>query len=85
MTGGSSSPRRLCEKPDNWTEIVNESLPIATLRLVALGSPRQMPFGDPDWIRFVEQQQKAMPAEEDTVPIVDLALGATGVAGDTQP
>ena len=45
-------------KPDSWTDIVNETLPLATYESVRTAAQRQVPFGDPDWIRFVEQQKK---------------------------
>jgi putative transposase len=45
-------------KPDNWTEVVNESLPITTCDSLRTAVRRQVPFGDPDWIRFVEEQKK---------------------------
>jgi hypothetical protein len=53
---------------DNWKEIVNESLPIAVYDSLRMAARRQIPFGNPEWIRLVERQQKGMPAEEDTVP-----------------
>ncbi len=47
-------------RPDGWTDIVNDKLPIATYDSLRTAAQRQMPFGDPDWIRFVEQQKKGL-------------------------
>jgi putative transposase len=58
----------LAREVDNWKEIVNESLPIAVYDSLRMAARRQIPFGNPEWIRLVERQQKGMPAEEDTVP-----------------
>ena len=45
-------------KPTDWTGIVNERLPLATYDSVRTAAQRQIPFGDPNWIRFVDQQKK---------------------------
>ena len=50
-------------KPDQWVDIVNEGLPIATYDSLRMAAQRQVPFGDPNWIRFVEQQKKGFPSE----------------------
>jgi putative transposase len=47
-------------RPDNWIDIVNEKLPIATYDSLRTAAQRQIPFGDPDWIRFVERQKKGI-------------------------
>jgi putative transposase len=48
-------------KPTAWTSIVNERLPLETYESVRAAAQRQIPFGDPDWIRFVNEakNQKA--------------------------
>ena len=45
-------------KPDNWTDIVNEKLPTAAYDSLRTAARRQVPFGEPDWIRFVEELKK---------------------------
>jgi len=50
-------------KPDRWVDIVNEGLPIATYDSLRMAAQRQIPFGDPNWIRFVDQQKKGFPSE----------------------
>jgi len=47
-------------RPDSWTDIVNDKLPLATYDALRTAAQRQVPFGDPDWIRFVEQQKKGL-------------------------
>jgi len=44
-------------------DIVNEGLPIATYDSLRMAAQRQIPFGDPNWIRFVDQQKKGFPSE----------------------
>jgi len=51
----SPSPVR---KPDNWIDIVNENLPIDACDSLRTATRRQVPFGDPEWIRFIEEQRK---------------------------
>jgi putative transposase len=50
-------------KPDNWSDVVNQSLPIATYASLRAAAQRQVPFGHPDWIRFVEEQKKKVSPE----------------------
>ena len=52
-------------RPDHWTDIVNERLPIATYDSLRTAAQRQIPFGDPDWIRFVDQKKKGFSTEAD--------------------
>ena len=51
----TSSPVR---RPDSWTNIVNEKLPLDTYDSLRTAAQRQIPFGDPEWIRFVDQKKK---------------------------
>jgi putative transposase len=50
-------------RPDSWTDIVNEKLPIVAYDSLRTAAQRQIPFGDPDWIRFVEQQKKGISSQ----------------------
>jgi hypothetical protein len=52
-------------RPDSWTDIVNEKLPTPAYDALRTAAQRQIPFGDPDWIRFVKQQKKGLPSQED--------------------
>ena len=56
-------------KPDNWPDVVNGKLPVAAYDSLRTAARRQVPFGDPDWIRFVEEQKRhvhsAPPVTED--------------------
>jgi putative transposase len=52
-------------RPDSWTDIVNEKLPMAAYDSLRTAAQRQIPFGDPDWIRFVEQQKKRLRSQPD--------------------
>jgi putative transposase len=52
-------------RPDSWTDIVNEKLPMAAYDSLRTAAQRQIPFGDPDWIRFVEQQKKRLHSQPD--------------------
>jgi putative transposase len=52
-------------KPTNWTDVVNENLPVATYDSLRTAAQRQIPFGDPDWIRFVEQKKKGFAGARD--------------------
>ncbi|HET7221404.1 MAG TPA: transposase [Vicinamibacterales bacterium] len=45
-------------KPSNWVDIVNERLPMPTYDALRSAAQRQVPFGDPEWIRFLEQRNK---------------------------
>jgi len=45
-------------KPDNWVDIVNQKLPLSTYESLRTAAQRQVPFGDPEWIRFLEQTKK---------------------------
>ena len=46
------------QKPDNWTEVVNEALAVATYDSLRTAARRQVPYGDPSWIRLVEEQKR---------------------------
>ncbi len=52
-------------RPDSWTDIVNEKLPTPAYDALRTAAQRQIPFGDPDWIRFVEQQKKGLLSQAD--------------------
>jgi putative transposase len=58
----SPSPIR---RPDNWTDIVNQKIPIVHYDAVRAAAQRQVPFGDPDWIRFVDHKRQG-PSSETT-------------------
>jgi len=45
-------------KPEDWLEIVNEKLPLPAYDALRTAAQRQVPFGDPEWIRFLEQKKK---------------------------
>jgi putative transposase len=72
-------------KPINWVDVVNENLPVATYDSVRTAAQRQIPFGDPDWIRFVEQKKKGFPGVGDASADRALAVmqppASTGVDG----
>jgi len=53
-------------RPDNWIDIVNEKLAIATCDSLRTAAQRQIPFGDPEWIRFVEQQKKGTSSQPES-------------------
>lgn len=55
-------------KPDNWTEIVNANLSAATYETVRAAAQRQIPFGDSEWIRFVEAKKKELSGGPDSTP-----------------
>jgi putative transposase len=61
-------------RPDAWTDIVNDKLPLATYDALRTAAQRQVPFGDPDWIRFVEQQKKVLSAPSELVGEQRVAL-----------
>ena len=46
------------QKPDNWTEVVNGNLPLATYDALRTAARRQVPFGDPSWVRLIEEQKR---------------------------
>jgi putative transposase len=54
-------------RPDNWVDVVNEKLPIPAYNSLRTAAQRQIPFGDPDWIRFVEQQKKGVSSQPEPV------------------
>ena len=41
-------------RPANWLDIVNQQLPIATADALRAATQRQVPFGDPDWVRAMK-------------------------------
>jgi hypothetical protein len=43
-------------RPDNWLEVVNEKLPIEVSSALRAASQRQVGFGDPDWLRALEDR-----------------------------
>jgi putative transposase len=45
-------------RPDNWLGIVNEQLTSSVYDSLRTAAQRQIAFGDPDWIRFVERKKK---------------------------
>jgi putative transposase len=61
-------------KPDAWTDIVNDKLPLATYDALRTAAQRQVPFGDADWIRFVEQQKKGLSTRSDVLGDSTVAL-----------
>jgi putative transposase len=52
----TASPVR---RPDTWTDIVNEALPTSTYQALRTSAQRQIPFGEPEWIRYVGQAETA--------------------------
>lgn len=61
-------------KPDCWTDLVNDNLPTATYDALRTASQRQIPFGDPDWIRFVEQKKKGFGSSPESKDKLTLGL-----------
>jgi putative transposase len=55
-------------KPDNWTDIVNANLSATTYETVRAAAQRQIPFGDSEWIRFVEAKKKELSGGADNPP-----------------
>ncbi len=45
-------------RPDNWLGIVNEPLTASVYDELRHAAQRQIAFGDPDWIRFVEGKRQ---------------------------
>lgn len=61
-------------RPDSWTDIVNENLPFSSYESLRSAAQRQIPFGDPDWIRFINQKKKGISSQsnlpdEQTIPL----------------
>jgi putative transposase len=46
------------DRPDNWLEIVNQRLPLDVCDQLRTASRHQIPFGHPEWIRKLGQQEQ---------------------------
>ena len=57
------------ERPPNWLDIVNQRLPIETYEQLRMATRCQIPFGEPEWIRTLEEQEK----DATTDPVICLA------------
>jgi len=51
-------------RPDSWLDIVNERLPVAVHDSLRTAAQRQVPFGDPEWIRFIANKKTACLLED---------------------
>jgi putative transposase len=40
-------------RPDNWRDLVNEQLSSATCNALKASAQREIPFGDPEWVRAI--------------------------------
>jgi putative transposase len=54
-------------KPANWLEIVNEHLGSSTRDALRTAAQRQVPFGDPEWVRSMERPKRLATQSESTV------------------
>jgi putative transposase len=57
-------------KPASWIDIVNEKLPMPTYDALRTAAQRQVPFGDPEWIRFLEEKKKRDGSVDAAIPSV---------------
>jgi len=51
----SSSP---IPRPENWSEVVNRRLPLEVHSALRAASQRQIGFGDPEWVRALNQVKR---------------------------
>jgi REP-associated tyrosine transposase len=52
------------ERPADWLEIVNQRLPIDVYDQLRAATRRQVPFGDAEWIRTLEEEEKDATADD---------------------
>jgi hypothetical protein len=43
-------------RPSDWLDVVNQRLPLTTRDRLRDSARREIPFGDPEWIRQVENE-----------------------------
>jgi REP-associated tyrosine transposase len=51
------------DRPDSWLDIVNARFPAEVLDHLRTSTRRAVPYGDPEWIRGLEQQEKEATAD----------------------